>query len=118
MKINWKYLFGIVLSFLLGVFVTNVSVMPSRMTLDGWMWWMWMVAFALFIVTSDLDHPMIGAFGGVTSFLTLSLMFNKDSNLQAVTSWSVLYMCFFIAINLIIKVTRFFKKNHGQEEQD
>lgn len=53
MKINRKPLFGLLVAFLLGVWVTNISVAPSWLSFDGWLAMMLFGGMMLVLATAN-----------------------------------------------------------------
>ncbi len=120
MKLDWKVLFGVVLAFLLGIWVSNVSVI--RMTAEAWAWWMVLAGFFLSCATftGDVDTS-IGSFvmsciGIFVSFLCIFQPMTKGVDFYQTVFVVVSLNSLFITINLVNKLAIWMKERRKFEQ--
>lgn len=107
MKINWKYLCGLVLAFALGVWISNVSVI--RMTAEAWAWYSLFAGFFLCLATAtgDPDNALgamlMSVIGGIVSLMGIFQPMNQYVDFFQTVFVVLAIDTTFIVINLINK---------------
>lgn len=122
MKINWKFVFSVVLAFILGVWISNVSVI--RMTAEAWAWWMVVGGFILTIATftSDTEPGKMGAFFlsalfSIFSFIAIFMPTTKGVDFYQTAFVVITLDSLFITVNLINKVAIWVKDRRKFEQE-